>query len=795
MAEWNPNKTATLGLEWFPIVGGAVALDSAAKMTAVALDQTVSQIIGTIQIPNSGLPTRGGLFAVEVYDNETGVPVDSVASLDAVPNEDVTDGSWVNQASSNVNLFAGIDEGFPGSSADDVHVSGFQSTAYMRFNTGSLALTGKRILAVKLGIRSLIASTGVLTAGLNIGGVDYAGAGLSGLAGPRADRWDYATWLYNPATRKPWTIADVQAFDTTDEFFLRGQTQAGVWAATIVYAATLSVYFVTENRLAVGTLDDAGSALTNGSSAAPAWNTATMLTPTGGAWTKDGSGRHLYTVRRISSGGSMNVPFLDSQETVQSGSVVTPKYLSIARAWEVFPDPTYGHPAIMIGALSRIHPLVQRTTVPADSVDSLPYTRDIVATVYTGRNAESEFSGAAATDYGVLRFYLATLDAFGAGDLLIKVKRRSDNVQFGSTVTLTAAQFRAIPPRSSGSDVWGAGTWRLVQVQLSPTPATLAAATQYYIEFSSTTQAISYWALIVPDTNGAGQAAGFDGTSDAATYNALAENTSSDIAVTIATVPVAPGSMTAALGSQTVVETVNCVTAIPRADLSWTATSLGAAFLRYEIQRSEDAGTTWVDVAWVTVESVVAWKDYEAKRGVAASYRIRVVRTDGAFSVYRTAGATVTKPLLAGTGAYAATMFFVSNYNPTQNLAVEYQPAREFSFNEADEQQLQGAYGQDYQLGANPIENRGVTAKWTLLVGLDDKVASGSGVAAFAALRALARAQIPYVCALDHQANRLLVQLKVPDGSQDTAGTAERYLATAYGSEVAATPNVASVST
>lgn len=770
MTNWNPSATATLGLEWFAFVTGSTSLDALTKIAATSFDQSASVGIGSIQVPNIGIATRGGLYVVEVYDGENAVgdlvPVTNVA----VPNEDVTDGTWLNSAGNNVNNYSYIDEGSTPNTSDAIAVAGAQSTYISRFNTGSLTLTGKRILGVKLRCYVATGPTGTFTAGVNLSGTDYTWLAFTPDGTPRW--YSSALWAYNPSTKKPWTIADVQAFDTTDEWWIRGGTQPGTLSALALYDCVLEVYTVAETRIALGTLDDTASALTPGTASSPAWNTATVTTPTGGAWTKDGTGRHLYTVRRISGVGAMSIPYLDSLSTP-----------TVGQSWDIALDTTHGFPIGMGSALTRLHPFIQRTTVPADHVDSLPYCMRIDAHVLTGQNAESETSGAAAANYGVLRFLVGKI---GSADLLIKVKKRSDNSQLGTTVTLTAAQASAFAVIASG--------WRLVQVQLG-TAATLAAATQYYIEFSSTATGTGYWVLSVPSSNGAGQVGNYNGTSDNATINGAAENTSADVVVTLATVPTAPVSMTAALGSQSVGETVACVTAVPRADLSWATTSLAGLFARYEIQRSSDGGTTWTDIAVVTVESVAAWKDYEGKRGVATSYRIRAVRTDGAFSAWTNAGATVTKPLLAGSGAYASTMFLVSNYDPTQNLAFEYRPSKAYDFPEADEQLRGGAYRRDYMLASNPTENRGVLVKWTFLIGVDDKVPAGGGSwQAWDPLRTLARAVIPYVCALDHRGNRLFCALRVPSGDEDSSGGADVYVAEVQAAQLTATPFVVTVS-
>src|SRR5580765_750330 len=116
MTNWNPNSPGTLGMEWLPTAAGAIAVgvgggNEGSSIAAVSYDQSTSQAIGTIQIANVGIPTRGGIYAVEAYDNETAV-TDAVTWVDAVANEDVSIGTWKTQAGGTSNLYLGMDEGF-----------------------------------------------------------------------------------------------------------------------------------------------------------------------------------------------------------------------------------------------------------------------------------------------------------------------------------------------------------------------------------------------------------------------------------------------------------------------------------------------------------------------------------------------------------------------------------------------------------------------------------------------------------------------------------------------------------
>lgn len=758
MAEWNPNSTGTKGLEWLPYQEGVTTLDAANKMAAMSLVQTASQTIGGVRVPvASPIGVRGGLYAVEVYDNESAVAA-NVTTLQALPNEDVSGfgngfGEWQGTGNDITNLFEHIDDNVVEVDWIVNQGGGANVKYYSRFNTGSLSLTGKRILSVTLQTRMqryFFDGNTLVYFGLNLSGVDYG----QFYATPYGQ---YATltktWLYNPATKKPWTIAQVQALDTTDEWFIAGNgTPDGT---VIVYWVHLDIAVCDENRIAVGTLDDTASGLTAG-----AWNEASMLTPTGGAWTKDGTGRHLYTVRRISSEGSVGIPHLEA--------VSNP---SIATGYAPTVDPTYGHVTVMGDPTTRLIPILQRTTAPADSVDSQPYADLLAANVFTGQDAEMEFSGAAATAYAVVRFLVKPASETTTANLVVTLKRRSDNAVMGAALTLTRAQIVAYPawgPASSG----GTNGYYLVEAQL-PTPATLAGATQYYTEFSSSAASSSVgWIIAALDTLNQGNTATFGGTTDRALVN-TSEADRYDLPTTMGTVPVAPANFAATAGTDPISQTLCCIATLGVIDLTWDATALGGAFGRYEIERSEDAGATWEPIYWITTEATTSISDFEARRGVATRYRIRVIRNDAATSVYATSSdATKTVP------SDDHVLYLVSNFDPAYNIAYDYEPVKGYDFPTDAEIVTVPIHGRDKQLGFIPTEDRGVIARYTILVALDDRTAPGGGQGfnAFTPLIDIATAPLPYVCVLDHYGNRQYALLRVPHGDESQAGFIGRYV-------------------
>lgn len=774
--QFNQNSTDIKGPEWFPYVQGSILLDSFTKCALGEMVQTVGQATGWVKVGVRQIPVRGGTYVVEVYDQGGAVPPNGNQQV-AVPNEDVsgtgtTVTTWCDQAVGTSNIFQSIDDGLSPNTSDYIRTGtngpGGPGRYVSRFNTGSLTLTGKRILAVRLVLVIAGTTSGTWSAGLNLGGVDYSA--LSNIpiipSGVNVADMTYTKeWNINPSTGLPWTIAQVQALDTTDEWWVESTLAVG--GVTILFNCYLMVIYADENRLAVGLLDDRASALSPN-----LYNIVPLLTPTGGTWTKDGTGMHLYGIRRTSDSGALQIATLDSG-----------KVLSVARSSTPTLDPTYGY----IPFTSDLTPqspalaLVQVTTAPADSVDSQPYLKLVESQVFSGQDAEQEFSGAAVANYKFVKFVAKPGAATAA--MLIKLKRRSDNVQLGGTATLPTSL-------AVGGDVVSvtpvAGGLYLIMVALS-SAATLATATQYYIEFSSATASGAPWVVIAGDTTQHGDAASFGGTTDRGLVNG-SEADRYDVFTTIGlSSVVAPGSFAGVAQTQPISGSTVCgVATIGRAHLSWTATSLAANFGYYDLQRSDDGGTTYTTIGYLLTESLVAFDDYEALRNVATKYRIKVVRLDGLPSDY-TAVATVTVP------ETCAEIIFVSNYDPTTNIAYDRRPQADYDVLDSGAAITVPIYGRDRQLGFQPTERLGVTARFTVLVGIDSRVPAGGGLSvnAFAPLRAIAVAPLPYVCVLDRWGTRLMAQLRVPDASHtEPLG---QYAASIEATEVTTTPFAVSV--
>lgn len=221
--------------------------------------------------------------------------------------------------------------------------------------------------------------------------------------------------------------------------------------------------------------------------------------------------------------------------------------------------------------------------------------------------------------------------------------------------------------------------------------------------------------------------------------------------------------------------------AIPYIEATWTPTGLGGTFARYEIQRSEDAGASWADVAAITTEAVDLYRDYEPARDVAVTYRIRSVRADGSASAW---AAAPTTPTVASSGWLA-----VSNEAP--ELSLEFDVWRdttnthtwEFPTNEA-EYLIAGRDGAVVLAG---LEDRGDA--FTLnVVEVDDTALTRS---AADELLALSRSALAYVCIISPEGHRWLAHLTLD--RMDQTGGRQIYTKPIRVRELTAIPSVVDV--
>lgn len=773
MGNFNPAAPTKLGLQWLPTLVQSAVIDNFGKAVIARVPSVAAENIGTARlwVPVAEAANRRWELEVTLEADEApdmGSLIESIAN----PNEDVTVTSVTGSPTNTVgNRYQNIDDAVPPSfppGSDYIEFTTVSSSTYEgRMNTAGLSLTGRRILAVTLvfgyswptGNTLTWAQAGFLS-GLNIGGTVYGvnsadepfasgGAFLSnlGVAAGTAYGESRATWYVNPSTGDPWSIADVQSFDSTNEFTARAYYIVGISTNARLHYAYMIVAHVPENRVARGAR----------SGASAGWNDWTLTTPTGGTWAKANGSTYSYILRRSglanAGAGSLQLRALDAGELVPMGHGSV-----LAGALGTYRNVTTATEAIDTGTAAL--PIIPRTTVPADSNDAQPYSNDVQATtseaiVRTGQNADQEISGATADDYGLVE---AILKHGGAptADLTLGVFRRSDNVQMGGTLTITQAEIDALPDIGGG--------WKLYSGTL-PVLATLAGATQYYLRFSSSTAdtAAARWKVLALFTGGQGNGQTYGGTTDIATLNG-GDDSTADLAVTLATVPDPPadpevtdaGFALDGDGSDCSLTTLF----VPR--ISWVATALGAEFDYYELQRSDDGGTTWDTIVHIETESAFSFDDIAAPRNVQSCYRVRVVRTDGAVSDWSpTVCLTPADPTCG-----AAAWLFMTPHAPERSVAYNLPPEQEYEFLTAENIVRRQLHGRNYQVAFVPLENRGVRFTIELLVSVDQtNPPGGRGVAAFLPLRALAEAtDLPYVVVLDHEGNRWYASIRLLTG-------------------------------
>lgn len=591
---WNPDAPGVLGLQAPFVVESAYAVDSPSKAAGAAVLSHSAETIDKASMYAAAVAGTAG-YVMEVWPLLTAeAPEPSTSTFR--PNEDVV--------ATNLKIQTGaaatVSTSYPTIDEPTLAISDYLKTDVGagpvgewagRVNVGTGNLTGKQILRVEVHYvaKNSAGVTSSFYAYLNIGGVQYI-APNDHVTETQEEK--VAVWEYNPATGLPWTIADLELFDVSDEigFYTYALSTA---QPVFVYQGWVEVDHVPEQRLAVG-----AATIT-----AVGYQEFNLSTPTGGTtWAKANATEYLLTVRRLYGTGSASFRYLDS----------------LADA----PNEHHGYAVQFSGAdgrllemgaeYTRVHSLIITTSAPATSADSQPYALRSLAAIYTGHTAEQEFTGAAA-NYGVVKAVIAAQAGVPTASLLVKIKRRSDNVQHGTTMTFAPEELTGTPT-----------ALREITVMMSAAALT---AVQEYVEFSTTAPNGQGWVVVLLDTTGTGSSATFGGTTDAATVGGVQDN-DTDLAVVVAQIPTAPTNL--------VVATVTAANGHEYNRITWTKTSLGASFLRYELQRNDDADPHPV-LGWQTIgkflsETVEEFDDYESRRGVEASYRLRVVHTNGVAS-------------------------------------------------------------------------------------------------------------------------------------------------------------------
>lgn len=602
----------------------------------------------------------------------------------------------------------------------------------------------------------------------------------------------------NPITGQPWTVADVAALDTATTRVRIAKPSTG-GQLRIADVRLIVVYETVERRVARG----AFSAVPG----AAAWSANIPLaSPAGVAnWGKAAATSYALVTRQADQGNLIPT----NPHTLRQSVVLAIDGESPPPGMESY----VGQPVIttwladggvslsgfttqaQLALPNRVIPFVLRTTAPATSVDGEPYAEVRNVAVFSGSGAsQQELRTSAPDNYGALRVALGWFPAFPTEDLVVYVKRRSDNAVMG-TFTITPPEIATVPFATLA-----------VIASESPSPGiALAAATQYYLDFVSATPSGTGWIVgLLAAARGAGTFADYEpptyggGTDQAdpiaGTAAAALTTTPADFISVLDAATDPPGSFAASAETLPLPDTQPCqMDGIPYALLAWDPTGLGADFGYYEVQRLATDNATWETIAQIPNENMDGFPDLEARIGIEESYRLRVVLNAGAggSASYWTDTITVTLPS-AGCG-YA----FTTNQAPWMSVAYpdvyDGRAIRDYQFPETAEVEFRKLYGRPYQVAFHPIERRGSTFTRKLLIGGLAAAVAGVGVPAAGMLRDLAWAFVDYVCVRDNDGNRWFANIRVPDlDAYQDAGNHLTWV-TVQVVEVTATPSIATV--
>lgn len=810
---WNPLAPGALGLEWpatreilQPVAPGQPCLAQTLRSnTAETLDAL------RLRVHRDPAVSDPLFTVVDIFDKANVIPSVARTSIQYAPNADNTAdsaigaGLWERVGGIFVNLFLSIDDvpSVPPADTDFIGINnGTGPEQYIcDVASGAFPLTAR---VCRISIVSVHATRPSPLYGnlafqyrlwYNPTNTSYTPPFAHFSVGYYGGKVVIDCGEINPVTLLPWTPADVRSFDT-GTWQIRVEATGSTNVTPVVWALALQVDYVDpENRVAVATWSRTP---TGGGDYA---DTDDLITLPGGAanWAKPGGGvDHTYLWRPA------NAPLLTSTspraDDVQWATMDAD--LSPVELNQYAPPPgmvadiisvdgyglaltaaTARSAVVSSGDITRAANIGLRVVGPTWSDDSQPYELGLpqllsVTSALTGpppgAGQRLRQSTGSTQNYLGVRFPVVP-PASGTSTLTVSVNRVSDNVQMGGTLVLNAADVRAMTSLGSSSA-------KMIEANLS-SAAALVSGTQYEIRFvASTTDA---WLLLAPEASLSLASTTFLGATDGA-RSAATVFTDRDIEAILLIQPVAPAGFSAAVDTESFLLATGCQPVQwDHVDLTWTPTALGAAFLRYEIERSdEDAPGVWEVVARLGTEATATWSDYEARRNRESTYRIRAVATSLAFSSWATSAAV--EPV-----GYGDALVLTSNARPDLTVAINHEPQVGYGFPDHAADVVMPLHGGDGHLVFGEPEDRGVETAWRAVVHSSRNPrdvpvdANGNMIGheqMFQPLRDIARSPFrdvngggftPYVCILDSKGGRRYGYVAMGDG--DNRQPAHRY--------------------
>lgn len=763
MAVFNPNTPSTIGVEWDVATESVTPLTTPTTCAAWLCASTATETISTIYVPHSwtGASSGYGKLVVDVYDLADTGAGSTPATTRYQPNETKTNNNmfapypW---SSITTTAHTVVDE----TAYSDSDYLAFTWTSYAKLAFNTTAFTGQ-VVSVSWEIRAFgyYGTTGNLSVEL-YNGTSYVSR--LGTIAPPANGDDthlnFVTYTIGPFTTNPltgvaWTQTDISNMDTGTNLMVMLSCNTGnvavSWVSMIVSSGT-------DKRKATGS--------TATQTSLPSGFQTNLPVTLAANWSKVSGTNYLLVARRL-------------DDPTGLASTLIPQPVYIADAATPWTGASYSTTLDSSGLLATTGSVDTSKTYPfwlgrsdvAMSVDSQPYWNLTAKPCHTSSTLKQGVLGTANTYKGVRAMITYAAGAVPTADLLIKVKRTSDNVQLGGTATVTTTI-------ADAADFYGTivdttyGTLDFVSVAVDLASTASLAAVAYYFEFTSSTGSGTPWFVLMLDGTASHALTG-NTTYGGSTYQADiagAGTAAGDFIARISTSPAAPSSITVTNTTTTINGT-----SIDYADVDWVSGgALGAAFEWWEVDRSEDAGTTWTNIATISTEATLTFADYEGLRSNANKYRVRAVRTDGAHSDWTTQSGTVTPAAMVGAKAV-----FTTNAAPT--LTVGYVPHgtdATYRFLSADETVYVRLHDRDYQAAFKPLEQRGMSWSFQVQVYIGTGTPTGgAGTGAYTALRAIAdNSDAPYLCLHTGDGQRFFGSIQAPQGDRDLAVGA--YLAT-----------------
>lgn len=733
---WNPNDPTRVGLEFEPTSYGSRSLS--ADQAAIVQKMRARQADTIDQVWINNRCDRSGVLLFEVYLEGSEVATDVQTQL-FLPTADAAQYAFTDPSFGSTNMYLLVNDANPRvpdagadylrGNGDDVS-PGTASFYIARFGGLASALAGRRILAIRQ-IAMVQGFPGWPSPWAHLlyrttGGVHvFPGQGQY----VPNDSWTLLTKdvTYNPQTGFPFTVAELQAMGGTT-----GQCGFGVQfgygsagpSAAIIHSLGLEVVHCAENRVAWG-----GATIAVGAPNA-LWDPMPVKTPAGGTNFARSSGQdYTVVVRRRQEPDNVGPVYLGG---VPEWGAPTPPAASgfesptMLDGWAHYASArlhAYGYVEALGNPTMTVWPIIMRqVTGSLIAPDGQGYAKPKLSLVFGATTGRQQVTPTGAGTISVLRVGVRPATNGPIADLRLRLFRNADNVQIGGNATLT---------RDDWDDAAYAGFLsdrpiKYVNVAMASTGAVTGSTTYYILADSAGATGLSgingvdAWEIVSLDATVAAAPTYLGGGTDQFLYPGTTTNAFVDWPAQMITAPTAPGSAT--LTTPTVfVGDDGTACAIPGGTLTvpritWAATSLGVAFAYYEVQRREPTiDPTWYTIGRFTAETeidapnVPYWEDYEARRNVATEYRVRVVRTDGGFSAWRTATGSVTATLTGCQMLLTSALFrAVIARNDTG--------PRQWQFLNSDQVKRMRIYGADYHKAFTSLNQFGFTTQLDLIM-------------------------------------------------------------------------------